>query len=180
MMRFMSNQTIVLNICLTRQCPRTGRDTRGSSRFFQRVAPGGASPRRAAGAKERRARRGETRRQDPGRSTRMSDWVRIRVTYAHMRRSLLVLLLGGVAIYPVHGAGNVDAAFKTFWDAPNPSAAEKAAHTVVGSGVSFGDAWTRLKAGRSYATEKTGLIRHPASVGGVTIDNIIEVRSEER
>src|SRR5262245_16535089 len=95
-----------------------------------------------------------------------------------MRRSLLVLLLGGLTIYPVQGAGNVDAAFKTFWDAPTPSAAEKAAHTVLGSGVSFEDAWTRLKAGRAYANEKTGLIRHPTSVGGVTIDNIIEVPAE--
>ena len=46
-----------------------------SSLFYQRVAAGGASPRRAAdatsasGAKERRGRRGETR-QDPDRSTR--------------------------------------------------------------------------------------------------------------
>jgi hypothetical protein len=91
-----------------------------------------------------------------------------------MRRLSLVLLLGGLAIYPVHGAGNVDAAFKAFWDAPSPSAAEKASHAVIGSGVSFDEAWTRLKAGRTYATEKTGVIRRPTSVGGVTIDNIIE------
>jgi pimeloyl-ACP methyl ester carboxylesterase len=95
-----------------------------------------------------------------------------------MRRSLLVLLLGGLAIYPVHGAGNVDAAFKTFWDAPSASAAEKASHAVAASGVSFDEAWMRLKAGRAYAKEKTGLIRHPTSVGGVTIDNIIEVPAE--
>jgi hypothetical protein len=95
-----------------------------------------------------------------------------------MRRSLLVLLLGALATYPLHGAGNVDAAFKAFWDAPNVSAAEKASHAVVGSGVSFEDAWTRLKAGRAYAREQTGLIRHPASVGGVSIGNIIEVPAE--
>jgi len=95
-----------------------------------------------------------------------------------MRRSLLVLLLAGLAICPIHGAGNVDAAFKAFWDAPSVSAAEKASHAVVGTGVSFDDAWTRLKAGRTYAKEKTGLIRHPSSVGAVTIDNIIEVPAE--
>jgi len=95
-----------------------------------------------------------------------------------MRPSLLVLLLAGLATYPIHGAANVDAAFKAFWDAPTASAAEKASHAVLGSGVSFDEAWTRVKAGRPYAKEKTGLIRHPASVGGVTIDNIIEVPAE--
>ncbi|HEU5259244.1 MAG TPA: hypothetical protein VFU28_24825 [Vicinamibacterales bacterium] len=95
-----------------------------------------------------------------------------------MRRSLLVLLLGALAIHPLRGAGNVEAAFKAFWDAPNSSAAEKASHGVVGSGVSFEEAWTRLKAGRAYAKEQTGLIRHPTSVGGVAVGNIIEVPAE--
>jgi dienelactone hydrolase len=95
-----------------------------------------------------------------------------------MRRSLLVLLLGALATHPVRGTANVDAAFKVFWDAPGASAAEKASHAVVESGVSFDEAWRRLKAGRVYSTEKTGLIRRPASVGGVTIDNIIEVPAE--
>jgi len=91
---------------------------------------------------------------------------------------MLVVLLGGLAIHAVHGASNVDAAFKAFWDAPTASAAEKASHAVLSSGVSFDEAWTRLKAGRAYAKEKTGLIRHPTSVGGVMIDNIIEVPAE--
>jgi dienelactone hydrolase len=95
-----------------------------------------------------------------------------------MRRTLLVLLLGGLAIYPVHGAASIDAAFKAFWDAPTPSAAEKASHGVVSSGVSFSEAWMRLKAGRTYSMEKPGLIRRPSSVGGVTIDNIVEVPAE--
>ena len=103
---------------------------------------------------------------------------RLGVTYAPMRRTLLVLLLGALAIYPLQAAVNVDAAFKAFWDAPNSSAAEKASHAVVGSGVSFEEGWTRLKAGRTYATEKTGLIRHPTSVGGVPVSNIIEVPAE--
>ena len=95
-----------------------------------------------------------------------------------MRRALLVFVLGGLATYPVRGAASIDAAFKAFWDAPTASAAEKASHAVLGSGVSFDEAWQRLKAGRSYGKEKTGLIRRPASVGGVTIDNIIEVPAE--
>src|SRR5262245_29203823 len=95
-----------------------------------------------------------------------------------MRRAALVLLLGGFASYPVHGAASIDAAFKSFRDAPTASAAEKASHAVLVSGVSFDEAWTRLKAGRTYSKEKTGLIRRPSSVGGVTIDNIIEVPAE--
>jgi dienelactone hydrolase len=95
-----------------------------------------------------------------------------------MRRALLVFVLGVLATYPVHGAATIDAAFKAFWDAPTTSAAEKASHAVLASGVSFDEAWKRLKAGRTYSKEKIGLIRHPASVGGVTIDNIIEIPAE--
>jgi len=95
-----------------------------------------------------------------------------------MRRAFLVFVLGVLATYRVHGEATIDAAFKAFWDAPTASAAEKASHAVLVSGVSFDEAWKRLKAGRTYSKEKTGLIRHPASVGGVTIDNIIEIPAE--
>jgi dienelactone hydrolase len=95
-----------------------------------------------------------------------------------MRRSLIVGLLAGLLTYSARAASDVDAAFKVFWDAPSTSAAEKAARAVADSGVTFDEAWMRLKAGRSYAREKTGLIRHPSSVGGVTIDNIIEIPAE--
>jgi len=95
-----------------------------------------------------------------------------------MRRPLLVLLLASLATYSIRGASNVDAAFQAFWDAPTASAAEKASHGVLESGISFDEAWKRLQAGRSYGKEKTGLIRRPTSVGGVTVNNIIEVPAE--
>jgi len=95
-----------------------------------------------------------------------------------MRRSLLIVLLAGLVSLSVHGAGNVDAAFKAFWDAPTSSAAEKAVRGVIDSGATFDEAWRRLKAGRSYSNEKTGLIRHNTPVGGVTIGNIIEIPAE--
>ena len=95
-----------------------------------------------------------------------------------MRRAWLAFLLGGLATYPAHGAASIDAAFKAFWDAPTASAAEKASHAVLATGVSFEEAWKRLKAGRTYSKEKTGLVRRPTSVGGVTIDNIIEIPAE--
>jgi dipeptidyl aminopeptidase/acylaminoacyl peptidase len=91
---------------------------------------------------------------------------------------LLMLLVGGLAISPVDGASTVDAAFRTFWGATTVSTAEKASQTIIESGVSFDEAWKRLKAGRTYAQEKTGLIRRPTSIGGGTVDNIIEIPAE--
>jgi dienelactone hydrolase len=95
-----------------------------------------------------------------------------------MRRALLVFVLGSLATSQVHGAVNIDAAFKAFWGAPTAAAAEKASHAVLVSGVSFDEASKRLKAGQTYSNEKTGLIRRITSVGGVAIDNIIEVPAE--
>jgi dienelactone hydrolase len=95
-----------------------------------------------------------------------------------MKRSLIVVLVGGLVSFSARAVSNVDAAFKVFWDAPSPPAAEKATHALLDSGVTFDEAWMRLKAGRSYAKEKTGLLRHPSSVGGVTVDNIIEIPAD--
>ena len=95
-----------------------------------------------------------------------------------MKRLLLAAALVGLTAYSVHGAPNVDAAFRAFWDAPTASAAEKAARGIVDSGVDFETAWTRLKAGRTYTKEKTGLIRIPASVGGESFETLLEVPPE--
>src|SRR3954465_6703663 len=101
MMRFISDETTVLNICLTRQ--------------------------------ERKI--------------------------SAMKRTLFIAATLVFSGYSLHGAVNTDAAFKLFWDAPPPSPAQKAGHAIVESGVDFEGAWTRLKAGRTYGREKTGLIR---------------------
>ena len=90
-----------------------------------------------------------------------------------MKRLLLAAALVGLTAYSVHGATNVDAAFRAFWDAQTPSAADKTVRAIVESGVDFDAAWARLKAGRSYAKEKTGLIRLPVSVGGESFETII-------
>jgi pimeloyl-ACP methyl ester carboxylesterase len=95
-----------------------------------------------------------------------------------MKRLLLASVLVGVASYSAHGAGNVDAAFRAFWDAPTPSAAEKTVHGIVESGVDFEAASTRLKAGRTYAKEKTGLIRHPTNVGGESFEALVQIPPE--
>jgi len=95
-----------------------------------------------------------------------------------MKRVLLVVAVMGFTGSAPRGAGNVDAAFKTFWDAPSTSTAEKTVHAIVESGVDFDAAWMRLKAGRTYAKEKTGLIRQPANVGGESFETLIEIPAE--
>lgn len=90
------------------------------------------------------------------------------------------MLAAAVALssYPVHGAGAVDAAFKAFWDAPSTSGAEKAMRAVLESGVDFDGAWMRLKGGRPYANEKTGLIRLPVTLNGESFETLIEIPAE--
>lgn len=87
-----------------------------------------------------------------------------------------VVAFGLTARLPVVGAAeDADAAFRAFWSASNAGAAEKTVRSIIDSGVDFDTTWTRLRAGRPYAKEKTGLIRMPTSVGGATVENLIEI-----
>jgi acetyl esterase/lipase len=55
---------------------------------------------------------------------------------------------------------DIDAAFKTFWDARNPQDAAKVVPTVLQSGVTFDEAFQRLKTGRTYvATAPKGVVK---------------------
>ena len=60
---------------------------------------------------------------------------------------------------------------------PRPRA-EKTIHGIIDGGVSFDAALIKLKTGRAYAKEKTGLIRHPTSVGGESFETLIEIPAE--
>jgi predicted esterase len=98
-----------------------------------------------------------------------------------MRRLLFaVAILAGLIVYSsaIRAAENADAAFLAFWNAPTAAAAEKTIHGVIDSGVSFDAALITLKTGRAYAKEKTGLIRHPTSVGGESFETLIEIPAE--
>ena len=76
------------------------------------------------------------------------------------RRYALAIGLG-LALLPFIGcspglraapdAAPADKAFARFWDAPDTSAAAKAVKDVIDAGVSFDEAWTRLKRGRVYS-----------------------------
>ena len=92
-----------------------------------------------------------------------------------LRLLVIVVAFGTVS---ARAAVSADAAFKAFWDAPTPTAAEKVAHAIAESGIDFETAWTRLKAGRSYAKEKTGLIRLPTTVNGESFETLLEIPPE--
>jgi len=80
-----------------------------------------------------------------------------------MTTTLLILL----TFLTLQSPASVDAAFRKFWSAESPAEAEKAIKDVVRSSVSFDEALRRLKAGREYAPEKTGVVmmRHKTPDG---------------
>jgi hypothetical protein len=98
------------------------------------------------------------------------------------RYTLVAVVLSALAFVTfarsLSAAGDVDAAFRAFWNAPTADAAEKSVRGIVDSGAGFDDVWARLRAGRTYGKEKTGLIRVPASVGGISMENLIEIPAE--
>ena len=81
------------------------------------------------------------------------------MTDRHRRRDVAVLL--GLALLVFAGcdralraapaATAVDKVFARFWEAPDTNAAAKVVKDVVDTGVSFDEAWTRLKRGRAYS-----------------------------
>jgi poly(3-hydroxybutyrate) depolymerase len=92
-----------------------------------------------------------------------------------------VVLLGVVSVASVRGqapsAANVslDAAMQAFWNANGDGGREEAGRTIVASGATFDDVARRLKAGRSYARQKTGRLELPSRVAGVALDNVAEI-----
>jgi pimeloyl-ACP methyl ester carboxylesterase len=53
----------------------------------------------------------------------------------------------------------IDSAFQRFWAAKSPEEAEHVIDDIVKSGVAFDEAYRRLKAGRIYTTESTGIVK---------------------
>ena len=76
-----------------------------------------------------------------------------------MRR--LQALLFASTLLCVHlsaAQGDVDAAFSRFWAAPSPGEAAALVDDVARSGVTFDEAYRRLRDGRPYTTQPTGLV----------------------
>ena len=72
-------------------------------------------------------------------------------------------------------ASAVDAAFRAYWEADSPGAAERATERIVATGAPFEAIAARLKAGRPYTKQKTGRIALGSQVDGQTLDNVAEV-----
>ena len=68
-----------------------------------------------------------------------------------------------------------DSAMQAFWDAGGEREREEAGRRIVASGASFDEVAQRLKSGRSYARQKTGRVELPSRVGGVALDNLVEI-----
>jgi hypothetical protein len=70
----------------------------------------------------------------------------------------LALAVTLLALPNAHAQNRIDAAFQKFWAARSPAEAERMVPDVVKSGVPFDEALRRLKAGRVYKAEKTGVV----------------------
>jgi predicted esterase len=69
-----------------------------------------------------------------------------------------------------------DARWQAFWRAGSVKDAAREAERLLAAGVGFDDAWTRLKAGRTFAGAQTGERNLRATApGGAAFDNYIEV-----
>lgn len=53
----------------------------------------------------------------------------------------------------------IDSAFAKFWAADSPAAAARTTADIERSGVTFDDAYKRLKAGRTYTAKPTGIVQ---------------------
>jgi hypothetical protein len=76
--------------------------------------------------------------------------------------SAAVGVAAAVALWSLaaHGqsADKANAAFATFWDARSPAEAGRAVDAVLSTGISYDEALQRLKNGRSYAVQKSGVV----------------------
>ncbi|MGH9592519.1 MAG: hypothetical protein ACRD5L_05465 [Bryobacteraceae bacterium] len=61
-----------------------------------------------------------------------------------------------VALLPAQAQ---DVAFQKFFAADSPGAAARVGDDIVKTGISFDEAWRRLKAGRTYTAQETGVVQ---------------------
>ena len=95
-----------------------------------------------------------------------------------MRRLAILILLTAIQAVPLgqtRPAGALDAAFLGFWEADNPGRTADAAKKIVETGAAFDEIAARLRNGRGYTVARTGRIDLPTRVGGVPLDNVLEV-----
>jgi hypothetical protein len=81
------------------------------------------------------------------------------MTSTQLSRSLIALaaVLASASVR-AQSLSTVDAAFQKFWAADSPAEAGKIAGEIGKTGVTFDDALRRLKQGRNYTAQKTGVV----------------------
>jgi hypothetical protein len=72
--------------------------------------------------------------------------------------TFIVVLAVTAATASIGQSSRIDAAFQKFWTATSPAEAAKATTDITRSGVTFDDALQRLKRGRQYLAEKSGVL----------------------
>jgi len=98
-----------------------------------------------------------------------------------MRQHELIASLVGAASVWLLGAQTpaprtaLDGAMQAYWNASGESSREDAGRKVAASGAAFDDVLERLKKGHTYGNQKTGRIELPSRVGGMALDNVLDV-----
>ena len=82
-----------------------------------------------------------------------------------LRLALLVLAASAVTVVGAQSPSPVDTAFQKFWDARSPSEAAKLVDGVLKTGVTYDDALKQLKRGRTYSSQKTGVVMSTNKTG---------------
>lgn len=91
----------------------------------------------------------------------------------------LALVTAALPTRAAQPPGAVDRAFEDFWKADDARGAERAAERLLRTGVTFEDAFARLRRGRVYGREKTGSFAMRFTGGaGVVFENFVEVPAE--
>src|SRR6266571_4802842 len=72
--------------------------------------------------------------------------------------SVIAATLFALPVSYAQTSSRLDAAFEKFWAAKSPNEAERMVDDIIKAGVTFDDALRRLKAGRTYTSQKTGIV----------------------
>src|SRR5262245_17016982 len=72
--------------------------------------------------------------------------------------TFIVVLTVAASMKSAGQSARTDTAFQKFWTAKSPAEAAKATTDLIKSGVTFDDALLRLKRGREYTQQKSGVV----------------------
>src|SRR5574338_509800 len=89
----------------------------------------------------------------------------------------VALAASSLAVHPEQSTA-LDSAFKAYWEAGNPGAAERAAKKILSTGAAFEAILERLRSGRPYTRARTGRIELPWAYLETTLDNAVEIPAD--